>query len=53
MTRVQAGGLVFCLGVAVELIQGVTGRDADVYDALADLVGALVVAGLWWPRRLL
>lgn len=53
LSRIQAIGLVSFLGVAVELIQGATGRDADVYDALADLIGAVVVAGVWWSRKVL
>ncbi|HEY1224480.1 MAG TPA: VanZ family protein [Brevundimonas sp.] len=29
----------FAIGVAVEIIQGLTGRDADIADVLADMAG--------------
>ncbi|MEM1247881.1 MAG: VanZ family protein [Acidobacteriota bacterium] len=42
--------LVFCVlyAVAIEILQGITGRTADAADALADVVGALVFVG--WSR---
>lgn len=35
------------LGVVIEIVQGAVGRDPSVLDALADLFGALLAAGIW------
>jgi len=40
-------GLVL-LGGSLEIIQGFTGRDADIFDELANTVGVLVGLGLGW-----
>jgi VanZ family protein len=53
MTRVQIAGLAFLLGIGVEIIQGMTGRDMDVLDALADLAGILIVTVAWPARKIL
>lgn len=39
------------LGIAIEIIQGATGRDADALDVLADMAGAVACQLLWWKRR--
>lgn len=39
------------LGVSIEFVQGVTGRDADPIDVLADMAGAVVCQLFWWKRR--
>jgi len=51
-----AGGWVFLYGVVIEFAQATTGyRSGDWHDALANLVGILVAAGVWqllrWVRR--
>ena len=48
--RSYAPVLLFCIvyAVAIELLQDVTGRTADVADAVADVLGALVFVG--WSR---
>jgi hypothetical protein len=40
-------GLVF-LGGALEIIQGFTGRDADIFDELANTMGVLAGLGFGW-----
>jgi len=40
-------GLVL-LGGSLEIIQGFTGRDADVFDELANTLGVLAGVGLGW-----
>jgi VanZ like family len=40
-------GLVF-LGGALEVIQGFMGRDADIFDELANTIGVLAGLGLGW-----
>jgi VanZ family protein len=40
-------GLVF-LGGALEIIQGFTGRDADIFDELANTIGVLAGLGFGW-----
>ncbi len=40
-------GLVL-LGGALEIIQGMTGRDADIYDELANTVGVLAGLSVGW-----
>ena len=50
-SRLQVAGVAFSIGMGVELIQSLTGRDFEVRDALADLVGIVVVACLWWGRK--
>jgi VanZ family protein len=40
-------GLVV-LGGALEIVQGMTGRDADIYDELANTLGVLVGSGVGW-----
>ncbi len=42
-----AAGLIL-LGGALEILQGMTGRDADIYDELANTLGVLTGAGLGW-----
>lgn len=38
---------VIALGVAIELVQPLFARDADVWDGLADAGGALIAAAAW------
>ena len=38
-----------CMGGAIEILQGYTGRDPDWFDWFADCAG--VVAGAWYPAR--
>ena len=40
-------GLV-ALGETLEIVQGMTGRDNDIYDELANTLGVLTGAGLGW-----
>jgi VanZ family protein len=40
-------GLV-ALGGVLEIVQGMTGRDCDIYDELANAIGVLVGSGLGW-----
>jgi VanZ like family len=40
-------GLI-ALGGALEIIQGFTGRDADIFDELANTIGVLVGLGVGW-----
>jgi VanZ family protein len=40
-------GLV-ALGGTLEIVQGMTGRDCDIYDELANTIGVLTGAGLGW-----
>lgn len=40
----------FGVGGGVEIVQQLVGRDAEVRDLIADLVG-IVVVGVIWPRR--
>jgi VanZ family protein len=35
------------IGIAIEFIQAFTGRDAEVVDVVADLLGALIGFGAW------
>ena len=50
--RLRIGGLALLLGITVEVIQGLTGRDASLTDVAADLVGIVIVAAAWRSRRL-
>lgn len=50
-SRLQVAGVAFSIGMGVELIQSLTGRNFEVRDSLADLVGIVVVACLWWGRK--
>lgn len=52
-SRVQVVTVVFLLGIGVEVVQGMTGRDMDMKDAVADLVGVVVVASAWFRRQLI
>jgi len=36
------------LGGALEIVQGMTGRDPDIYDELANLLGALTGGAVGW-----
>ena len=40
-------GLI-AMGGALEIVQGMTGRDADIFDELANTVGVVAVAGTGW-----
>jgi len=40
-------GLVL-MGGALEIIQGFTGRDADIFDELANTIGVLSGLGVGW-----
>ena len=51
--RLEAAVLALVVAVAVEIVQGLTGRDADVRDVVADSLGIISVAALWPGRRLL
>jgi len=42
-----AVGLIL-LGGALEIVQGMTGRDADVFDEAANTLGVLAGAGVGW-----
>jgi VanZ family protein len=42
-----AAGLVF-LGAMLEIIQGFTGRDADIFDELANTLGVISGLGVGW-----
>lgn len=50
-SRLTVGGLAFSIGLGVELIQSVTGRDFEVRDVMADLAGIVVVCCAWFGRR--
>ncbi len=52
LPRLWAAGLVIALGAAVEVIQGLVGRDASWGDLLADSLGVAVALLLWaiWRR---
>lgn len=52
VTRLQAVGLAILAGVAVEGVQGLSGRDMEFADVLADALGAILVALVWRRRRL-
>lgn len=49
-TRIEVLGGVLLLGLAVELIQGVTGRQASLHDLAADAIGAVVICLAWRGR---
>ena len=51
-SKVQVAGLALSIGIAVELVQALSGRDAELGDVLWDAVGIAVVAGLWAGRRI-
>jgi VanZ family protein len=42
-----AAGLIV-LGGALEILQGMTGRDADIFDEVANTLGVLTGLGLGW-----
>ena len=50
-SRLQVVGASFAIAVLVEVVQAMTGRDAEVGDVLADSVGIIIVAVLWGLRR--
>lgn len=47
LPRLAAAVLAVALGGAVEVVQGMVGRDADVLDLVADGVGVAVALLLW------
>jgi len=54
LSRIALVLIMLAAGVGIELVQGlpVIGRDADVWDVVADMVGvAAGVAGLAWLSR--
>jgi len=51
--RLHVAGLALSLGIAVELVQGATGRSASLHDVAADALGIAIVTLGWWRRRLL
>lgn len=52
LPRLAAAGLAIALGGAVEIIQGLVGRDASWGDLLADAMGVAAALLLWaiWRR---
>jgi hypothetical protein len=52
LPRLGAAALVIGLGAAVEIIQGLVGRDASWGDLLADSLGVVAALALWavWRR---
>ncbi|MFJ6025642.1 VanZ family protein [Brevundimonas sp. NPDC092305] len=52
LPRLWAAILVIALGAAVEIVQGMVGRDASWGDLLADALGVAVALLLWavWRR---
>ena len=52
LPRLWAAGLVIALGGAVEVVQGLVGRDASWGDLLADSLGVAAALLLWaiWRR---
>lgn len=52
LPRLGAAGLAVALGGAVEVVQGLVGRDADLLDLAADTAGIAVALLLWaaWRR---
>jgi VanZ family protein len=53
LTRMQVIPIGLLLGVAIEVVQGLTGRDASASDIAVDVVGMLVVLLAWTKRRLI
>lgn len=51
LNRIQIAGLALGVGIAVEIIQGLTGRDADVRDVIADGIGILLMVIVWRGRN--
>lgn len=51
-SRLQIVLLALGVGIGVEFAQGLSGRDADWHDVVADVVGILAMAAIWFPRRL-
>jgi len=51
-SRLQIAGASLAIAVLVEMVQAMTGRDAELGDVLADSVGIAIIVVLWWPRRL-
>lgn len=49
-SRLWIGCLALGAGIVIELIQGASGRSANIWDLAADAVGILVVI-VMWPRR--
>ncbi len=39
---------LICMGGALEIVQGMTGRDCDIFDELANTVGVVTGLGLAW-----
>ena len=52
LPRLWAVGVAVAIGGAVELIQGQIGRDASVWDFVADVLGIATAYGVWvvWRR---
>ena len=57
VSRVRLAAVAMGIGISTEIIQGLTGRDAEVLDAVADGLGILTALLAWsvWrgfrPRR--
>ena len=51
--RVHVAALALSIGIAVEFIQGATGRSASLHDVAADAIGIAIVTLGWWRRRLI
>ena len=51
-SRLQVALMAVALGIGVEFAQGLSGRDADWHDVVADAVGILAMTAAWFPRRL-
>lgn len=47
LPRLAAAALAVALGGAVEVVQGMVGRDADLLDLVADAFGVAVALLLW------
>ena len=47
LPRLLAAALAIALGAAVEVVQGMVGRDASWGDLLADAIGVAVALLLW------
>src|SRR5690606_22076798 len=51
LQRIRAALLAVALGGAVEVVQGMIGRDADLLDLVADAAGILAALALWATWR--